>query len=260
METRLDEIADGIYRISRHLREAVPQVPQGLTVSQFLVLAEEPLLFHTGLRSGFPDLVTTLRRVLPPSRLRWLSYGHVEADECGAVNLMLASAPHAQVAVGEAGPPGSARDLCDRPVRLMAPGDVLDLGGRRVMQVPTPHAPHNREAQVLYEETTRTILCGDLFTQLGRGPAVTTGDLVEAALDAETTCPTAAPGPAVPAALRALAALRPRTLATMHGSAFEGNGSTALCALADGWEARFSGPGAWSAELAVGGRVVSDHG
>jgi flavorubredoxin len=263
METRLDEIADGIYRISRHLSGVAPQVPQGMTVSQFVVLAEEPMLFHMGLRSGFPDLVSALRRLLPLSGLRWLSFGHVEADECGALNLMMAAAPYSQVAVGEAGPPWSVRDLCDRPFRSLAPGDTIDLGGRRVVQVPTPHAPHNREAQVLYEETTGTLLCGDLFTQLGRGPAVTTEDVVPAALDAETACPTAAPGPAVPAAARALATLRPRTIATMHGSAFEGDGAAALTALADGWEARFStqGPnGHGNSGMAVGGRVVSDHG
>jgi flavorubredoxin len=259
METRLDEIADGIYRISRHLHDVTPQAPEGMTVSQFVVLAEEPLLFHLGMRAGFPDLVSALRRLLPLPRLRWLSFGHVEADECGALSLVMAAAPYSQVAVGEAGPPGSVRDLCDRPFRSLAPGDAIDLGGRRVVQVPTPHAPHNREAQVLYEETTKTLLCGDLFTQLGRGPAVTTGDLVEPALDAETTCPTAAPGPAVPAALRALATLRPRTVATMHGSAFEGDGAAALTALADGWEARFSGPGPDDSGLAVDGRVISDH-
>jgi flavorubredoxin len=260
MDTRLDEIADGIYRISRHLPEEAAHVPRGLTVSQFVVLAEEPLLFHAGLRSGFPDLVTKLRKLLPLARLRWVSFGHIEADECGALNLMLAAAPFAEVAVGEAGPPGSVQDICDRQVRLLAPGDVIDLGGRRVQQVPTPHAPHNREAQVLYEETTGTLLCGDLFTQLGRGPAVTTADVVEPALEAETACPTAAPGPAVPAALRALAALRPRTLATMHGSAFEGDGAAALQALADGWEARFSGSVEGRHGLAPGGRVVSGHG
>ncbi|HEY8527334.1 MAG TPA: MBL fold metallo-hydrolase [Acidimicrobiales bacterium] len=260
METRLDEIADGIHRISRHLPEGAVQAPGGLTVSQFLVLAEEPLLFHAGLRSGFPDLVTKLRRLLPLARLRWLSFGHVEADECGALNLMLAAAPFAEVAVVEAGPPGSVQDLADRTPRLLAPGEVLDLGGRRVVPVPTPHAPHNREAQVLFEETTGTLLCGDLFTQLARGPAVTTGDVVGAALDAETACPTAAPGPAVPAALRALAPLRPRTLATMHGSAYEGDGAAALTALADGWEARFSAGDDDRGGPDPDGRVVSGHG
>ncbi len=260
MDTRLDEIADGIYRISRHLSEVAPQAPQGMTVSQFVVLAEEPLLFHLGLRSGFPDLLSGLRRLLPAAKLRWLSFGHVEADECGALNLMLAAAPFAEVAVGEAGPPLSVRDLCDRPFVALSPGEAIDLGGRRVVHIPTPHAPHNREAQVLYEETTKTLLCGDLFTQLGRGPAVTTGDVVGAALDAETACPTAAPGPAVPAALRALAALEPRTVATMHGSAFEGDGAAALTALADGWEARFPAPGQETFRPVLGGRVVSEHG
>jgi flavorubredoxin len=236
MDTRLDEIADGIFRISRHLPDIAPN---GLTISQFLVLADEPLLFLLGMRSGFGEMVETLERVLPVPRLRWLSFGHIEADECGGLDLMLAAAPYAQLAAADAGVPGSLDDICEQPARHLEPGEVIDLGGRRVLQISTPHAPHNREAHVLYEETTRTLLCGDLFTQLGRGPAVMTGDLVEAALDAEAACLMAAPGPAVPAALRALARFEPRTVATMHGSAFEGDGSSALGALADGWETRF---------------------
>ena len=111
------------------------------------------------------------------------------------------------------------------------------------MAVPTPHAPHNMEAQVLVEETTRTVLCGDLFTQLGPAPALTTGDVVAAALDAEAVLDTAPPGPAVPRALRRLADFAPRTLATMHGSAYEGDAVTALTDLADAWEVRFGGTG-----------------
>ncbi|HEX8805233.1 MAG TPA: MBL fold metallo-hydrolase, partial [Acidimicrobiales bacterium] len=171
MDTRLDEIADGIYRISAHLPRAAP--PHGLTVNQFLVLAEEPLLFHTGLRSGFPGLVAALQRVVPPARLRWVSFGHVEADECGALGLLLAAAPQARAAFVDVGWPGQLDEVSDRPARHLKPGEVLDVGGRRLVQVPTPHAPHNREAQVLFEETTGTLLAGDLFTQLGRGPAVT---------------------------------------------------------------------------------------
>src|SRR6266545_8092798 len=102
MDTRLDEIADGIYRISTHLADAAP-AHGGLTVNQFLVLADEPLLFHTGLRATFPAVVAALARVLPVPQLRWLSFGHVEADECGAMNLLLAVAPRAEVAFGELG-------------------------------------------------------------------------------------------------------------------------------------------------------------
>ena len=153
MDTQLDEIADGIYRISTFL----PAIgPDGFTVNQFLVVADEPLLFHTGLRAMFPSVVTTVARVLPVPRLRWISFGHVEADECGAVNLLLAVAPHAEVAYGPVDAAVALDDLCDRPPRSLAPDEALDLGGRRVVAIPTPHVPHNREAQVLLEETTKT--------------------------------------------------------------------------------------------------------
>jgi flavorubredoxin len=254
MDTRIDEIADGIYRISTFFPDLV--APAGLTINQFVVLAEEPLLVHTGLRQTFPGLVAALRRVVPVQRLRWLSFGHVEADECGALNLVLAVAPHAEVAVGEAGWPGSVDDLSDRPVLHVAPGAKLDLGGRQVRQVPTPHAPHCTEAQVLFEETTGTLLCGDLFAQVGRGPATTTADLVGAALDTESAHPCAAPGPSVPNALRHLARYEPRTVATMHGSAYEGDGAAALLDLADGWDARFGLP----SQVGTHERVRSPHG
>jgi flavorubredoxin len=239
-DTRVDEVADGIYRISTFRPAAV--AGRGVSVNQFLVLADEPLLFHTGLRADFPATLAAVTRLVPPDRLRWLSFGHVEADECGALNQFLAAAPHLEVAHGQLGCALSVRDLADRPPRSLAPGEVLDLGGRRVLAVPTPHAPHNQEAQVLYEETTRTLLSGDLFTQLGAGPATTTTCLVEQALDAEDVLASASPGDAVPRALDHLAELEPRTLAIMHGSSFEGDGGSALRQLAGAWRARPSPP------------------
>jgi flavorubredoxin len=237
MDTRLDEISDGIYRLSTHLPELAP--PFGLTVNQFLVMADEPLLFHTGMRATWPSVATALARVLPIGDLRWVSFGHVEADECGALNHVLAAAPHAEVAFSSAGCVQSVDDLADRRPRRLEPGEALDLGGRRLVVVATPHAPHNTEAQVLYEETTGTLLCGDLFTQAGRGPALTCVDIVGAALDSEALLRSAPPGPAVPWALRRLARLEPETLAVMHGSSFEGNAGAALRDLAGEWERRF---------------------
>jgi flavorubredoxin len=234
-DCKLDEVADGIYRISTYLPDVV--AARGLTINQFLVLADEPLLVHTGLRTTFPETVAAVARLVPLERLRWLSFGHVEADECGAMNHFLAAAPQLEVAFGELGCRVSLGDMADRPPRSLAPGEAIDLGGRRVVVVPTPHAPHNLEAQVLYEETTRTLLCGDLFTQLGPGPAVTTGYLIDAALAAEEVLRTTTPGDAVPRALEHLADLEPRTLAVMHGSSFEGDGGMALRELARAWPA-----------------------
>jgi flavorubredoxin len=238
----VDEIADGIYRISTWLPGAVGG--RGLTINRFLVLAEEPLLFHTGRRADLADTLVAIDRLVPLERLRWLSFGHVEADECGAMNELLAVAPALEVAFGELGCALSVDDLADRPPRRLAPGEAIDLGGRRVAVIPTPHAPHNQEAQVLFEETTGTLLCGDLFTQLGAGPAVTTACLVEQALEAEKALAAASPGGAVPMALDRLADLEPRTLAVMHGSSFEGDGATELRELASAWRARVSSPGA----------------
>ena len=236
-DSRVEEIADGIYRVSTCLPHAVGD--RDLTINQFLVLADEPVLFHTGLRACFMETSAAVARVLPLERLRWLSFGHVEADECGAMNQYLAAAPRMEVAFGALGCRVSVDDLADRLPRRLAPGEAIDLGGRRIVALPTPHAPHNAEAQVLYEETTGTLLCGDLFSQLGDGPAVTTGSLVDDAVEAEAVLSWASPGAPVPEALDRLADLEPRTLAVMHGSSFEGDGGGALRDLAVAWRRRW---------------------
>lgn len=235
MQTRTDEIADGIFRISTF----VPDVtPQDFTFNQFVVRAEEPLLFHTGPRAMFALVSQAVARIVPLAELRWIAFGHVESDECGSVNSWLGAAPRAQVAHGEVGVMVSLNDLCDRAPRALADGEVIDLGGKRVRHFDTPHVPHNWEARVLYEETTRTLFTGDLFTHTGDGPAVTEGDVVQPAAAAEemfrASCYTPATGPAI----RRLADLQPRTLAVMHGSSFRGDGAKALRDLAglyDGW-------------------------
>jgi len=131
MDTRIDEIAPDLYRFSTFVPEIAP--PAGFTFNQFLLMAEEPLLFHCGQRQLFPTVSAAVARVLPLERLRWLSFGHVEADECGAMNLWLAAAPRAQVAHGQLACMVSLNDLADRPPRALADGEVLDLGGRRVL-------------------------------------------------------------------------------------------------------------------------------
>jgi flavorubredoxin len=235
----VDEIADGIYRLSTQLPEVAGA--GGLTVNQFLVLADEPLLFHAGLRSSFGEVSAALERVTDLDGLRWLSFGHVEADECGAMNLFAARVPGLRVCFGPAGRHlSSVEDVSDAVTLPLGDGDVLDLGGRRLRPLPTPHAPHNPESQVLYEEVTQTLLCGDLVSQLGAGPPVTEDpSIVEQALAAEATLRSAAPGPAVPRALRRLAGLDIQTLAVMHGSSFTGDGGAVLRSLADEWDGRW---------------------
>ena len=233
MHSTIDEIAADIYRISTF----VPEVsPDGFTFNQFLVAADEPLLFHTGPRGLFPLVAEAVAKVVPVESLRWITFGHVEADECGSMNMWLAAAPHSQVAHGALGCAVSLDDLCDRPPRPLADGEVIDLGRRRVRQISTPHVPHAWEAQVLYEETTGTLLCGDLFSQAGGGPALTTGDVVEPALVAEGMFHGSCLTPSTAPTMRGLGDLRPTTLAIMHGSSFQGDGRQALYDLAAGYE------------------------
>lgn len=233
MQPEVHEIADGVHRISTWIPDVTPD---GFTFNQFLVVADEPLLFHTGPRGMFPLVAEAVATVIPVESLRWISFGHVEADECGSMNMWLASAPGSEVAFGALGCAVSLNDLCDRPPRALADGEVLDLGGRRVRQISTPHVPHGWEAQVLFEETTGTLLCGDLLTQVGAGPALTTGDVVEPALAAERLFRATSLAPHTVRTLHALADLRPTTLGIMHGPSFQGDGARALVDLAAGYE------------------------
>lgn len=237
MQTNVHEIADEVYRLSTTIPEAAPG---GFTNNQYLLGGDEPLLFHTGARRLFPLVSAAVAKVIDPAALRWVSFGHVESDECGAMNQWLEVAPGAQVVFNPLGVMVSLDDLADRPpVALVTDEAAHDIGGHRLRIIPTPHVPHGWEAQVIFDEFTRTLFCGDLFTQVGEGPAlVHDADLIQPALDAEdlfgATALTAATAPT----LRRLAELEPRTLALMHGPAYAGDGRQALLDLADAYGAR----------------------
>jgi flavorubredoxin len=237
VETQVDEIASDVYRFSTYVSEA------DIVFNQFLIDAEEPLLFHTGLRGLYPLVSAAVERVLPVERLRWITFGHLEADECGAMNAWLAAAPRAEVAHGELGCLVSVNDMADRPPRPLRDGEVLDLGGRRVRRIETPHVPHGWDAGLMFEETTGTLLCGDLFTAVGESPALTGQEITGPALRAEdlfrATCLTPATGPTI----RALAELQPATLGLMHGPAFTGDCARALQDLADAYDERLDAEG-----------------
>jgi flavorubredoxin len=237
METKIDEIASGIYRLSTFVGEIAP--PAGFTFNQFLVLGDEPLLFHTGLRKMFPLVRSAVARLIAPEQLRWITFGHYEADECGAMNEWLAIAPQAEVAHGPTGCLVSLNDMADRAPRVLQDGEVVDLGeGKRVRYLDTPHIPHGWEAGVLYEEATGTLLCGDLFTQLGDGPALTENDIVGPAIAAEELFNSSSLNPSMGATIRKLAGLSPRTLALMHGPSFSGDADAALRSLAGYYDHR----------------------
>ncbi|MEY2588623.1 MAG: hypothetical protein QOJ67_607 [Acidimicrobiaceae bacterium] len=233
MQPTVDEIADGIYRISTW----IPDVsPEGFTFNQFLVRGDEPLLFHTGPRMLFPFVAEAVATVVPVESLRWITFGHVEADECGSMNMWLAAAPNSQVAHGALGCDVSLNDLCDRPPRALEEGEVIDIGGKRLRQISTPHVPHGWEAQVLFEETTGTLLCGDLFTQVGAPPALTSDDVIDPAMAAEAMFHATCLTPQTAPTLRALGDLDPTVLGIMHGSSFQGDGRKALYELAAAYE------------------------
>jgi flavorubredoxin len=237
MTTKLDEIAPRIFRLSTF----VPEIgPSGFTFNQFLLDDDEPLLFHTGHRSMFPAVREAIERVMPIDRLRWIAFGHVESDECGAMNELLAVAPHAQVGHGQLGCMVSINDMADRLPRPLADGETIDLGAKRVRHIDTPHVPHGWEARVLFEETTATLLSGDLFTHFGDGPALTEADIVGPAVEAEDLFAYSCLAPTTPATIDGLAELTPRTLALMHGSSFTGDCAGALRDLAAEYRRRIA--------------------
>ena len=235
MQTNVDEIADRIYRFSTF----IPEIgPSGFTFNQFLVDAEEPLLFHCGMRGAFPHVSEAVSRVIPLERLRWISFGHVEADELGALNLWLATAPQATAVHSPTGCMVSIEDMADRPPRHLADGEVLDLGGRQVRLLETPHVPHNWEAIMLFEEATGTLLCGDLGTNLLNDSPVTGDDIVEPALEADRLfSASSALSPTTPGTIRRLAGLAPSVLAIMHGASFRGDCAEGLNRMADSYAA-----------------------
>ena len=238
MQTTTHEIADGVYRFSTLVEDVAPG---GFTFNQFLVDGDEPLLFHTGGRGLFPSVSAAVARVIPIEKLRWISFGHVESDESGAMNQWLAASPRAEVAFNGLGVNVSLNDLADRAPRAMGDGEVLDIGGHRLRFIQTPHVPHGWEAQVLFDEVTATLFCGDLFTQIGEAPAlVHDTDVVGAAMAAEAMFQGTALTPNTAPTLRRLASLAPRTLAIMHGPSYAGDTVAALEALADGYAAQLA--------------------
>jgi flavorubredoxin len=239
MHTRTDEIADGIFRISTLLADIAPG---GFAFNQFLVRAEAPLLFHTGPRLLFPQVSAAVSRLVPIRDLRYLSFGHVEGDECGAMNLFLAAAADLEVVHTPLGCELTVADLADRPPRALAEQEWLDLGGRRVRLIPTPHVPHNWEACVMFEQVTGTLFCGDLLGHAGDGPAIGADfDIVAAAFATDDMFGATAVNARSAPTVRALAELAPRRLAVMHGTSWDGDCAAVLSALADGFDSRLQG-------------------
>ena len=229
--TNVHEIADGIYRINTPV--TLPD-GGGFSFNQYLIVDDEPLLFHTGPRKLFPLVKEALASVIPVTRLRYVSFSHVEADECGSLNEWLEAAPQSVALCGSIAAMVSVGDLAVREPRPLADGERVALGRHAVRWLDAPHVPHGWDCGFLFEERTSTLLCGDLFTQGGTDhPPVTTSDILGPSEDFRRPLDYFAHGKNTRATLEKLAATNPTTLACMHGSAWRGDGSRLLRALAD---------------------------
>jgi flavorubredoxin len=234
MDTRVDEIAPNIYRFSTFRPQS------GIVFNQFLIDADEPLLFHTGQKWLFPQLREAMARVMDPARLRWITFGHYEADESGAMNDWLGVAPNAVIAHGTIGVRTSIADQADREPRALKDGEIFELGGKRVRYIYTPHVPHGWDAGLIYEETTKTLFTSDLFTRVGDDGPFTESDIVGPALTMEDHGHATALTPATAPTIRKLAELPIDTLALMHAPAFRGDASQALNDLANAYAERLT--------------------
>jgi flavorubredoxin len=231
MKTRIDEVAPDLYRISTYVSK------YDLQFNQFLVIDDEPLLFHTGMRMIFPLVRDAVARVMQPSRIRWIGFSHFEADECGSLNEWLDLASHAEPLCGMIGALVNINDFARRRSRVLADNGVLSTGARRFRFLETPHVPHAWDASLLLEERGSTLFCSDLFLQNGDAVPVTDQDLTGPARQALLTYEA---GPLhhpmlctrlTQNTLQSLAGLKPTFLAIMHGSSFSGEGDRQLLEL-----------------------------
>jgi flavorubredoxin len=227
--TRIDEVADGIYRICTPF----DVIPGGFTFNSYLIADDEPLLFHTGLRKLFPATVEAVGKVMPVERLRWIGGSHFEGDEFGALNEFLAAAPEATPFGAEIGVLTSLNDFAVRPARGLRDGEEFSLGTRRMRWLYTPHVPHGWDCGILFDHSTETLLCGDLFTQPGASiPAVTESEILTASEGMRGMMDYYAHSTSTSVILDRLAGLHPSTLACQHGSAYRGDGAALLRQLA----------------------------
>ncbi|MEY2471776.1 MAG: hypothetical protein QOK28_1105 [Actinomycetota bacterium] len=234
MDTRIDEVADGIYQIATYM----PEMDFGF--NQYLIAGDEPVLFHTGMRGVFPIVREHVAKVLPPETLRWISFGHVEADECGSMNEWLAVAPNATVIASTTACMVQLGDLCDRQPTPLADGADFTAGARTLRWYDTPHIPHGWEAGVLYDATSKTLFCGDLLSCTGNYEATTDTDRVGPASAAEDMFHSFSLAPNSATRVRQLAELDISALAIMHGPVYTGDCREALLGLADDLDKRIA--------------------
>ena len=229
--TRIDEVAAGIYRINTPLR--VDAIPGGFNLSQYLIVDDEPVVFHTGWRRWFPFVSEAIAKVVPLERIRHVGYSHFEGDESGAMNEFLAAAPQAVPFASQVGVLTSLEDQADRPPRGLTDGEEFSIGSKTLQWIYTPHVPHGWDCGVLFDKSSQTLLCGDLFTQPGADtPPLTESEVLTASEGMRKAMEYYAHATNTRTILERLAALMPTTLACQHGSAYRGDGAALLRSLA----------------------------
>jgi len=230
--TRIDEITDGIYRISTPVPPEV--IPGGFTFNQYLVVDDSPLLYHTGPRKMLPLIQEAINAVIPVSTLRYIGFSHFEADECGSLNDFLELAPNAEPLCSRIAKMVSVDDIAIRPAHALADGEELSLGSHVVRWIDTPHLPHAWECGHLYEATTETLFCGDLFTQGGHEhEPLTTNDILDSSENMRGALDYFSQTRRVQELMEKLASTSPKVLACMHGAAWSGDGAKLLRQLGD---------------------------
>jgi flavorubredoxin len=227
--TRVDEVAAGIYRICTPL----DVIPGGFTFNSYLIADDEPLLFHAGYRKIFPLTLEAIKKVIPVEKLRWIGGSHFEGDEFGALNDFLTVASGATPFGSEIGVLTSLNDFASRSARGFGDGEEFSIGSRRMKWFYTPHVPHGWDCGILFDLSTKTLLCGDLFTQPGASmPAVTESEVLTASEGMRGMMDYYAHATSTTAILERLAVLNPSMLACQHGSAYRGEGAVLLRELA----------------------------
>jgi flavorubredoxin len=231
--TNVHEIADGIYRVNTPV-----ELPVGsFSFNQYLIVDDKAMMFHTGPRRMFPLVREAISAIIPPERLHYVAFSHFEADECGSLNEFLAIAPEAVPVCGQVAALVSVNDVADRQALALGDGETLELGAHALRWFDTPHLPHAWECGFMIDDTTRTLLCGDLFTQPGGGKeALVETDILGPSEAFRGAMDYYAHTPNTNTMLERLANEAPTTLACMHGSAWRGDGATLLRALAESIE------------------------
>lgn len=230
----IHEIAPDTFRISTFFPDF------GLGFSQFLVRDDEPVLIHTGPRALFPTVLEAVSSLIDPEKLRWIGFSHFEADECGSLNEWKRVAPAATAVCSMVGKMVSVDDFSpENPAKGMVDGEEFSTGNHRFRFLQTPHVPHCWEAGLFFDTTTSVLFSSDLLHQNGDVEPITTesvSDRVRRTLVEYQASPLANYLPYTPmtdGTLKRLATLKPKTVATMHGSAFEGDGEQALLEFAE---------------------------